>query len=289
MRAFRIASFLIGLAAAATISWITFGCTSCRAQGYFAPHSSTNLMLGSCLCLGSSGSAVAFPCQPGALTCVAESALLTRYDLLTARAKSLVTFVQAAQVKRKERFDADLAKDAADFHFRAERYGDFLALFVERSGKRSVSAFKLPGRSQIVLTDGRAPDMVGREWFGVGHAYSAAPPYVDTLWFTNVDLPPPDDIKDFYADPCLPVEVPVEGIARPPVDDVLTFDGTRPGLSDPQTSPAEQCNRRSGTTIYTSAIYGSPQGPLIPPLHVPAGQGQAIFDMIMQAIKVGAP
>jgi hypothetical protein len=55
-------------------------------------------------------------------------------------------------------YRADHKKDAASYKFDCRRHGDFLAVFVERGGKKEAVTVNLGRTSQFRLVKGRAPD-----------------------------------------------------------------------------------------------------------------------------------
>ncbi len=84
--------------------------------------------------------------------------------------------------------------DVAEYRFRCERYGDFLAIFVERNGKKLCTALNLAQTKEFQLIEGHEPDMKGTVTYtvcrsngGGGYSYSSN----DSVNYNSDDLEAP--------------------------------------------------------------------------------------------------
>lgn len=195
-----------------------------------------------------------------------------------ARAEALVPEVIAEQPARFTKFEAAHAADVAGYSFRCERYGDFLAVFMQRGpepewsyGRRrtnkQVSVINLMGASIITLNPGRPADLRGDAYFSWHYDYDsqtgktlgikvgAQQPHYDYPRYQIVTAPVAaqtngngyaQDIWNGYDGRIFGVNV--ESIARPAEDDRISFQA-------------------AGVT-----------------LHMPFGCGEAVYASILKAL-----
>lgn len=78
------------------------------------------------------------------------------------RAKALLDEprVRAEQPAKLSEFQAQHLKDAESYSFRCERFGDFLALFIERRGAKVIASVNIE-KSAIKFVEGHPPNMEG--------------------------------------------------------------------------------------------------------------------------------
>jgi hypothetical protein len=225
---------------------------------------------------------------------------------LRARAEALVPVVQAAQADRLRKFYFDWNEDRKTFSIRFERYGDFLATYLDRGGKKTVEAINLGPDSapKIELLRGHEPDA------NESRLFRAQKCTVDDgkTWSNYVSFPdvvlPDDDKSDVKSGTCIlgderQLDVAVDDIAREAEDDRIVFGqgGRSAEYSSGWASSfagSEVCYG-AGSNCY---INGTPNNmtytvaPIAPvsgaTIRVPAGLGDEVYGRILSALAGGA-
>lgn len=184
-------------------------------------------------------------------------------------AQNMEPALRAKQLGALESFRDDLEKDKQTYVFKAVRWGDFLALFIQRGEVRDqyyfgstptnkhVAALNIATSREIVLSEGRAPDLSGVITFYLSYASNpnkevrAMEPSIP--WKRLLTLKQPSEhfggMLQSSSRDC--VTHRMEGCARPSEDDTIYFNGPN-------------------ATLY-----------------VPFGRGAEIYAAILQAIKDG--
>jgi hypothetical protein len=218
-----------------------------------------------------------------------------RRDKLTEHARALVPLVVRQQAGRLAKFQADHQKDVDAFHFRCERYGDFLSVFAEtRGGGKIIEAINLNLNSPISLANGHAPDLNGKATFGTARGQDRD----EKGWHDIVtiegaaDLPESDtaSVRSYdHDDRSLPVTV--EGIARSAENDIVTFGQD---VMQPTSMSSMSSWLQPSMTVF-SGSSGSGYWIMSPYAHkveisVPAGLGAHVFQQILDCmLPTGTP
>ncbi len=90
--------------------------------------------------------------------------------------------------------------DIQGYSFRCERYGDFLAVFIERNGKKFCTALNIGQTMEIQLHEGHPPDLNGK---AVYHVEGAPSTFTDV---NSENLPIPAEGREYKVYGRLPRE-----------------------------------------------------------------------------------
>lgn len=85
--------------------------------------------------------------------------------LLEQLAEEASPAVGAAQEALADRYDAEYDADVEGFHFECRRFGDFLTIYIARSGSKFSTALNIAATRTIHVAEGHAPDRLGETGF----------------------------------------------------------------------------------------------------------------------------
>lgn len=202
-----------------------------------------------------------------------EAKLKPIIDRLSIEAETMKPEVMLQQPARLAKFQEEHDADVQGYEFRCERWGDYLALFIQRGSeteskywvpekRRICAALNIGETREIKLIDGRLPDLEGHACFGyfeqrdntTGKDEYCPEPLLlknEIRWMKlSLDNRTKEEGMHLASErDSLPVRL--EGVARPAEDDLIRFEGI-------------------GAT-----------------LHMPCGLGKEVYQKILDAIKNG--
>jgi hypothetical protein len=215
---------------------------------------------------------------------------------LEAKAIAAVPLIKDAQPERLAKSTIKHVTDVAGFSFRCERFGDFLALFVERAGKKTVEAVNVARAWPIVLTTGHTPDLGGSAYIFIATGVNAGGKVAYSLMLSDLEpIPGVEQLNSWAWGNDGPVTV-VTGIARDADDDRIEFGGAATARSGWATlHDSGNSGRSGGGDDYViddgiganTTIHAAPDVPVS--LSVPAGQGAVVYAQMLAALRAGVP
>lgn len=221
-------------------------------------------------------------------------------------AKSLVPFVETAQVALLQKYNEDWEKDKAAWKITTQRFGDFLMIQMTRRDYRgnlvsTTMAIRLDDASTIRIKEGNVPDRMSTLVFSapqVKYDDDEKDRYVRQLYFPDVELPDPSgkpikarariSISSLYDNWSSTSNIwsnllSVDHCARKATDDKIIF-------GQGGSSEYEDSMQRYRSATYSGQLEEY-QAKLQRPgatLNVPGGLGHAVFQQIMEAMAAKA-
>ena len=204
------------------------------------------------------------------------------------RAKSLIPYVQSKQQGLFANAVKNWSEDRNSFFSSVDRYGDFVALYIERHGVKTIVAVNVVKDSPITLVEGHSPDLRGSDNFRLERTnYDSIKNADVVLVAPRVTLPddPANHTKmDLSSDWCCNsmgrnIPVTVDHLERAAEDDQIIF-----GYGSPQAMTFSGSN---GMYIHTppgATMTGNWSTKFVGyTLNVPAGEGQRVYEQILKA------
>ena len=213
---------------------------------------------------------------------------------LTDEANGLVKFVQDAQPERLADFNKEWETNKAFWSFRAERWGDFLALYIASRtrqwdeigncyhdvAQKAQMSVRLDPEIVIRMVEGHPPDREGRQ----GFSWMQGDDGERILRFDGVFLPTKKTGSYSWSGGVdYTVPVTVSGIVRPEEPDKIIFGaGGVSQWGDMQRQRSEFTYTDSQKTEWDRLRSGAT-------VSVPATLGQQVYRQVLKASRGAAP